>query len=623
MCFTQESQMNVPEGFNSSVLASKPLIQDPVAFWIQPDGQLLIAETERTNHGTMDNRTSTFWLKDDLQAETVEDRMAYYRKWRNMRKTGMDFYTERPDRLRSSRDTDGDGLYDESTILAGPFNDHLDGIGAGVITVDDEVWYTNIPNLWRLVDEDGDGIAEVKEVIHTGFGVRTALYGHDMHGLVRGPDGRVYWSIGDRGYHVQGADGEFLSDPRSGAVFRCEADGSGLELFHTGLRNPQELAFNSVGDLFSGDNTSDAGDKARIVYVAEDGQTGWSMEYQTMEGSNQRGPWNQEAIWEVETDENRDLRPAWSLPPIAHVGSGPSGFTYYPGVGFGPEFDDHFLMCDFRGSRKGSGVWAFSVEPSGASYVVKDPEMIISNVLCTDVMFDWQGRILISEWGSGWSSSQSGYLHAAWDPSYQSDPRIAEGRDMAINGMEGKDAFDLSDLLSYPDMRIRQKAQFELAKRGDAVPLKDVLLYSDNSIARLHAIWGIGQIIRSRTSLGRSTKTLQEILIEGLTDGDSEVRAQAAKTLGDPPCPQAEDACIALLSDESLRVRYHAAMTLGKLKSIEAIPFIVGMIMENSTEDLLLRHAAATALWKIGDTPHEKLQDFRVFLTGLNFLVKM
>ena len=60
--------MNAPEGFKTATLATEPLIQDPVAFWIDPDGRLLIAETERTNHGTMDNRSSPFWLEDDLQA---------------------------------------------------------------------------------------------------------------------------------------------------------------------------------------------------------------------------------------------------------------------------------------------------------------------------------------------------------------------------------------------------------------------------------------------------------------------------------------------------------------------------------------------------------------------------
>ena len=314
------SKADVPEGFSAKVVATEPQIQDPVAFSVDPFGRLLIAETERTNRGAMDNRSSPWHLEDDLQALTVEDRIAFIRKWAHKYENGLERYTEAPDRVRRSVDSDGDGVYDAHTIFAGPFNAIEDGIGAGVMPVGDEVWYTNIPHLWRLRDDDGDGVAEVQEPIQSGFGVRFALYGHDMHGLVPGPDGRIYWSIGDRGYHLETEDGRILADPRSGAVFRCERDGSGLEVFATGLRNPQELAFNAVGDLFTGDNTSDAGDRARIVFVAERGETGWTMDYQTLEGANLRGPWEQERIWEIVTEENEHFRPDWTLPPLAHVG---------------------------------------------------------------------------------------------------------------------------------------------------------------------------------------------------------------------------------------------------------------------------------------------------------------
>ncbi|MCP4836147.1 MAG: hypothetical protein GY895_15440, partial [Phycisphaera sp.] len=305
----------VPDGFSLRELGREPMIQDPVAIEVAPDGAVLIAETERTLRGVTDNRYAPWHLEDDLQSETVEDRLDYMRRWAHKFEGGMASYSSHPDRVRRAVDTDGDGLIDESTIFAGGFQDPLDGIGAGVMVVDGEVWYANIPHLWRLSDEDRDGVAESREPIHSGFGVRFSLYGHDMHGLVAGPDGRIYWSLGDRGYHVETADGRILADPRAGAVFRCERDGSNLEVFATGLRNPQELAFNARGDLFTGDNTSDAGDRARIVFVAQDGETGWTMEYQTLEGDNLRGPWEQERIWEVETELNKEFRPDWTLPP--------------------------------------------------------------------------------------------------------------------------------------------------------------------------------------------------------------------------------------------------------------------------------------------------------------------
>ena len=118
----------LPEGFETRPVAAEPLVQDPVAFSVEPDGSVLIAETERTNRGAMDNRSSPWHLEDDLQSLTVEDRLAYMRKWAHKRDGGMDFYSRYPDRVRRTVDSDGDGVFDRQTVFAGPFNDPLDGI---------------------------------------------------------------------------------------------------------------------------------------------------------------------------------------------------------------------------------------------------------------------------------------------------------------------------------------------------------------------------------------------------------------------------------------------------------------------------------------------------------------
>ena len=115
-----------------------------------------------------------------------------------------------------------------------------------------------------------------------GFGVRVSLSGHDLNGFTLGPDGRIYGTMGDRGFSLVTKEGVAYDYPNQGAVFRFEPDGSGFEIFHTGLRNPKEIAFDALGNAFTVDNNSDQGDAARVVYLVEGGDSGWEMEHQAM-----------------------------------------------------------------------------------------------------------------------------------------------------------------------------------------------------------------------------------------------------------------------------------------------------------------------------------------------------
>ncbi len=186
-----------------AVFAQDPLVQDPVSFCIADDGSVFIAESFRQEKRVEDNRSFKFWLEDDLQLQSIEDRRKTYEMWASKREGGMDYYRKEDDRDTHLVDTNGDGVPDKVTSFSGPMNDPLDGTSTGVAVIDGSVWYTCIPSLWRFQDTKGAGVADIREKMFTGFGIRTALRGHDMHGLVQGPDGRVYWSIGDRGYRIR------------------------------------------------------------------------------------------------------------------------------------------------------------------------------------------------------------------------------------------------------------------------------------------------------------------------------------------------------------------------------------------------------------------------------------
>ncbi|MEZ6044833.1 MAG: hypothetical protein R3C11_04490 [Planctomycetaceae bacterium] len=118
------------------------------------------------------------------------------------------------DRVVMITDVDQDGTADESVVYVGGFKDVVEGAGAGLLAVDGDVYYTCIPRIWKFRDEDGDGHADEKEsCLSDGYGVRVAFRGHDLHGLILGPDNRVYFSLGDRGYNVMTREGNHLFRP--------------------------------------------------------------------------------------------------------------------------------------------------------------------------------------------------------------------------------------------------------------------------------------------------------------------------------------------------------------------------------------------------------------------------
>ena len=97
---------------------------------------------------------------------------------------------------------------------------------------------------------------------------------------------------------------------------------------------------------------------------------------------------------------------------------GPSGLTYYPGVGLSDRYAGHFFLCDFRGTPNNSGVRSFAVKPKGAGFEVVDSHEFVWSILATDADFAPDGRFVISDWVNGWNGEGKGRLYAFADPEH-------------------------------------------------------------------------------------------------------------------------------------------------------------------------------------------------------------
>ncbi|HKI72238.1 MAG TPA: PVC-type heme-binding CxxCH protein [Verrucomicrobiae bacterium] len=591
-------KFQVPPGLKVDLWAAEPMLANPVAFNFDEKGRAYVCETFRLNAGVDDIRGIMDWLDEELASRSVDDRLAEMKRHLGDR---LAKYSEHSERVSLLEDRDGDGKADHATVFAEGFNAPLDGIGAGVLARKGNVWYANIPNLWLLRDTNGDGVAEFRKSLHYGFGVRVGFIGHDLHGVHFGPDGKIYFSVGDRGSNVKVADGRHVGEPDTGCVFRCDPDGSELEVFSFGLRNPQDLVFDQYGNLFTGDNNSDRGDQARWVYVVEGGDNGWRVGYQFMERPYSRGPFNAEKLWYPHFERQA----ACIVPPIANIASGPSGVAYFPGTGLPDRFKDHFFLVDFRGGGANSGIHTFTLKPKGAYFELAEPQHFLWGVLATDVKFGVDGGVYVSDWVQGWEMTGKGRIYRVHDPALDQDPLVLETKKLLADGLEKRSLKEVARLLANRDMRVRQEAQFALADRGvEAIKTLVSAARKDASqLARLHAIWGLGQIAECRNpNVECKAATALLPLLSLLDDSDAEVRTQAAKVLGDRRYVKAYDGLIKLLSDASPRTRFFAAMSLGKLGRREALPAIYAMLRENADQDPYLRHAGVMALTWIGDT---------------------
>src|SRR6185312_4284858 len=203
-CFT------VPPGFEVQLVASEPDIHKPINLAFDDRGRLWVTSTTDYPFPVADGATP---------ADTV----------------------------KILDDFDETGKARKITTYA----DKLD-IPIGVLPLhDNSALVYSVPNIWRLTDSTGAGVADKRQVV---FGP----YGHlDTHGMTgsftEGFDGWIYAVHGYRNTStIKATDGSTIT-MNSGNTYRFKRDGSHVEYYTHGQVNPFGMSFDRLGNLFSSD----------------------------------------------------------------------------------------------------------------------------------------------------------------------------------------------------------------------------------------------------------------------------------------------------------------------------------------------------------------------------------
>jgi len=306
------------------------------------------------------------------------------------------------DRILILEDTDGDAKADKSTVFhQGHDVDSAHGIcvlgNKALISCGDDVFW--------LIDDNNDGKADRKELMFTHIG--GAQHDHGIHAFHFGPDGRLYFNFGNAGKQLCDKDGKLITDIhgvkctnqnnrpyQQGMVFRCELDGSNVEVLAWNFRNNWEVAVDSFGTMWQSDNDDDGNQGVRINYVMEFGNYGYSDE---MTGAGWQTP---RLGWESEIPlRHWHLNDPGVIPNLLQTGAGsPTGMQVYEGDLLPSIFHGQPLHCDAGPNV----VRSYITQPDGAGYKAE-----IVNILegakdkwfrPSDVAVAPDGSLIVADW---------------------------------------------------------------------------------------------------------------------------------------------------------------------------------------------------------------------------------
>jgi len=572
-----------------SEVAPTGTVGSVVGITSRPDGRLYVTETQRRTNAAVDIRKNPDWLMETLASTSIDDKRALIHR----RMSDWEKLASFKEKIWALDDTDGDGKADKVQIAFEGFNADVNEVAAGILWHDNALYVTCFPALYKLTDPDGDGVFDKQEELVTGMGIHVGYGGHDMHGPVLGVDGRIYWSMGDKGFNIT-KDGKTYYGPGLGAVFRIEPDGSHFEIFCDGVRNPFEMSFDAHGNLIAPDHDGDFGDQEGLRFLVQGSDAGWRAHWQYRGGKKWAeetayNPWMIDGMWKPPFAE----QPAYITPVFATFSAGPIGFEWEPGTALNARYRGYFFLAESPKKTE-----AFRLENAGAGFVVKDGHVVLAGPFATGLTFGADGAIYAADWGDNeWSPHEKGRVLKLDDPAMAKDSARLETQKL-LRGFAKDSGFakrgddELVKLLAHADQRVRLQAQLTLAKNANGRE-RFATVASDAQaplLARLHALWGLGQLARG------GNHAAADVLPTLLADPAAEVRAQAAKMVGEAGVSSAANTLATMLADPAPRVRLFAGIALGRLGSPTHVPQVVALLEQNDNKDVYLRHAGIMAL---------------------------
>ncbi len=464
------------------------------------------------------------------------------------------------DRIVILEDTDGDGKADSRKIFY-QGNDVNSALGIAVLG--NKVIVSRSPNVLVFTDDNGDDIPDNKEVLFSN--IEGEQHDHAVHAFVFGPDGKLYFNMGNAGMQLSDKDGKIIKDVtgknivddgkpyREGMIFRTDFSGSSVEVMADNFRNPYEVTIDSYGNLWQSDNDDDGNKGVRINFILPYGNYGYRDE---ITGGNWRT--RRTGMHEEIPLRHWHQNDPGVVPNLLQTGGGsPTGIVFYEGSLLPEPFQNTLIHTDAGPNV----VRAYPTKKSGSGYTAEIVNIMKANsdqwFRPSDVCVAPDGSIFVADWyDPGVGGHQMGDLQQG--RIYRIAPT---GHTYKVSSPTMETPTQAIAALKSPNMATRYQAWEKLNQWGlEAEQALNELYKSDNSHFQARALWLLAQIDGKVSNYIKS----------GLSQPNEDLRITALKIAQLYDTENLPEYIESVIDDPSVQVQREAITSLMKVEVSQA-----------------------------------------------------